>query len=240
MTKDIEFNKGNLDNLTKFYRKAPDIMRKASVGMVNNLAFTLRGNVLEEIEESMTIRSPRFVSSSVRVERARSSAPKATVGSIKRDRFTGWAEQEKGLKDPRDRFHTVAGRVSGSWKRRVSPRFRFKPGAKKALRPRDIVSPLINSEKRKTIVFLQMLNRLKWRQPFYIPTRYKRLQRGIYIFKKNKIRRVQDLETDNQPIEKNPWMSRSVKRVIQKTVADAWRDSIIHNLKKAGYDRRRL
>jgi hypothetical protein len=239
MTREFKFNKGNLDNLTRFYHKSPGIFRKASTGMINNLAFRLRKHVLEEIEGSMTIRSSKFVEGSVRVKMARPSDQKAVVGSIRRERFTGWAEQEKGLKDPRDRIHTVTARTD-NWKRRVAPRFRLKPGRKKAVRPSDIVSPLIKSKKRKTLVFLQMLDRIKWRQPFYIPVRYKRLQRGIYIFRKNKIRRVQDFDTGHQPIEKNPWMSRSVKRIIKKSVADAWRDSIIHNLKKAGYGHRRL
>ena len=124
----------------------------------------------KEIQESMTIRDPRFVKGSLRVERAKLVKPVAEVGSIERDRFTGWKEQEKGTPSPKDRKQTLTARRS-NWKHRVAPRFRLKPGKKKFIRPTDMK---LKNRPKHMRYFLLRLARKRYKQPFYLPIQYKR------------------------------------------------------------------
>ncbi len=229
MAKAFEFQKGNLTQLRSFYQKAPGMFRRAGVGLANNLAFKTRKWVLAELEQSMTIRSPGFVKGSVRVQKARAGNPTAEVGSIKRERFSGWAEQETGKKTARTRTQTRIAR-SNNWKRRVAPRFRLKPGKKRSIRPSDF--KLNHPASSNIVPFLQILDRKKYRQPFFIPVRYKRLQRGIYIFRAKKIRRVQNLEPDNPQPKRNRWMTRSVNQITLQLIEEAWREELARNVEK--------
>ncbi len=224
MAKAFEFQKGDLDKLKRFYRKAPGMFRRAGVGLSNNLAFKARGLILAELEQSMTIRSPGFVKGSVRIQKAHAGNPTAEVGSIKRERFSGWAEQETGKKTARTRTQTRIAR-SNNWKRRVAPRFRLKPGKKRFIRPSDF--PKLNHPASSNIVpFLQILDRRKYRQPFFIPIRYKRLQRGIYIFRARKIRRIHNLNPANPQPERNRWMTESVNKINQQLIDLAWQEEL--------------
>lgn len=223
MAKAFEFQKGGLNRLKKFYKAASGIHKRAGVGLSNNLAFRARGMILKELEQSMTMRSKGFVKGSVRVQKAGRSNPVAEVGSIKRARFSGWIEQETGQKTTRKRTQTKTARMS-NWQRRVSPRFRLKPGSKRSIRPSDL--GLSNTESSSIPVFLQILSRKKYRQPWFIPIRYKRLQRGIYIFRANKIRRIQNLDPANPQPKRNRWMTRTVSRINQRLVEEEWGKSI--------------
>lgn len=223
MAKAFEFQKGDLNKLKRFYQKAPGLFRRAGVGLSNNLAFRARGLVLAELEQSMTVRSPGFVRGSVRIQKARAGNPTAEVGSIKRERFSGWAEQETGKKTARTRTQTVIAR-SNNWKRRVAPRFRLKPGKKRSIRPSDL--GLSNTQSSSIAPFLQILDRRKYRQAFFIPIRYKRLQRGIYIFRAKKIRRIQNFEPDNPQPKRNRWMTKSVNQITQPMVEQEWEKTV--------------
>jgi hypothetical protein len=223
MAKAFEFQKGDLDKLKRFYRKAPGMFRRAGVGLSNNLAFKARGLVLAELEQSMTIRSPGFVKGSVRVQKARFGNPTAEVGSIKRERFSGWAEQESGKKTARTRTQSRIAR-SNNWKRRVAPRFRLKPGKKRSIRPSDL--GFNNAQSSSIAPFLQILDRRKYRQAFFIPIRYKRLQRGIYIFRAKKIRRIQNLDPADPQPKRNRWMTKSVNQINQPLVEREWEKTV--------------
>lgn len=229
MTKVFDFQRGDLNKLRAFYKKAPKMYKWARVALINNLAFRMRGNVLNELEQSMTIRSPGFVKGSVRVQKARFSKPVAEVGSIRRERFSGWMEQETGKKTARKRIHMNLAR-SGNWKRRVAPRFRFKSGSKRAIRPSDL--GFDNTRSSSVVPFLQILDRRKYRQPWFLPVAYKRMQRGIYIFRAKKIRRVQDLNPSDPQPKKNPWMTRAIKSINQAAVEKEWQKALDFSLSK--------
>lgn len=218
MTRDAFVFKSDLDKLKKFYRALPAMHGRAGINLNNTLAFKLRPEMLKEIESSMTIRSPRFVRGSLRIKKASFRDRVAEVGSIRRDRFTGWEEQETGKPDKRDRRQTLAARLDNR-KRRVAPRFRLKSGKARFVRPSDQGLKNVSSD---VPVFLQILDRNKHRAPFYIPVRYKRLQRGIYIFKAKKIRRVQILDAKGKSISRNRWMTRSISKINQPLVEREW------------------
>jgi hypothetical protein len=220
MTKDFQFQGAELKDLEKFYKSAPRFYKRAAMNLTNGLAFALRGNYLEELEQSMTIRSPGFVKGSVRVEKAKLSVLRAEVGSIKRERFSGWIEQETGQRTQRKRVQTLTARRS-NWRHRVAPRFRLKPGRGRFARPSDF-----ELKDGDIPAFLQILSRKKYRQPYYIPVKYQRLRRGIYIFRAKKIRLLQNLDPDNPQPKRNPAMSRAVKRLDQSAVNREWQKTV--------------
>lgn len=223
----------NIDELVKLAKTTPNKMKRVGINVSNTMAFNTRRQILKELKTSMTIRSGRFVERSVIVKKASFSNPVAQVGSIRRERFTGWEEQETGKKDARKRTQTVAAR-RGKFRNRVAPRFRMKPGRKKSLRPSDVG---LNNTSSDIPAFLNILSRKKnFRESFYIPARYKKLQRGIYIFKgrttkisfivegrirtynRRKILRVQNLNPKDTQPEINRWMTRSISVIRQQDV----------------------
>lgn len=222
--------KSNIKRVEKGFRDAAKLMKKIEVGTVNNIAFKAREVMLNEVKTSMTIRSPGFVKGSMRVKKATFRDKKSVAGSIRRPRFTGWEHQETGKAPGRKRTQSVAARRS-NFRNRVAPRFRLKTGIKKAVRPSD-VGLKDNVSFPDIPGFLQILDRKKFRQPFYLPIAYKRLQKGIYIFRAGKIKRVQNLNPKNKPLKSNKWMTRSEGNIDRIMVVNAWKKSAIHFFKK--------
>lgn len=214
MPKTFQFKKGELRSWRHFYRDFPKAYQRAKINTVNNLAFQGRRIALDELDRNMIIRAPAFIKGSVRFQRATMNRPEAEFGSIRRDRFSGWEEQQTGRRTKRTRVQTLQARRR-NWKNKVAPRVRLKPGAK-FIRPADV-----RLNNNQIVPFLQILDRRKYRQPFFIPTRYKRLQRGLYIFVSRKIRRVQNLDPANVQPARDEWMSRAVGRLEGK-VLDAY------------------
>jgi hypothetical protein len=100
---------------------------------------------------------------------------------------------------------------------------RLKPGKAKFVRPSDQGLKNVSTDVPK---FLQILARKKHRAPFYIPIRYKKLPRGIYIFKAKKIRRVQILDAKTKSISRNRWMTRSIGTIDQRLVEKEWTKAV--------------
>ena len=221
--------KSNIKRVEKGFRDAAKLMKKIEVGTANNIAFKAREVMLKEVQTSMTIRSPGFVKGSMRVQKATFRDKKSVAGSIRRPRFTGWEHQETGKTPGRKRTQSIAARRS-NFRNRVAPRFRLKTGIKKAVRPSD-VGLRDNVAFPDIPGFLQILSRKKFRQPFYLPIAYKRLQRGIYIFRAGKIRRVQNLNPKNKPLKSNKWMTRTEGYIDRPMVVKTWDDTIIRVFK---------
>ena len=230
--KTFEIEKSDLKKLKRFYKDLPRISKNANKNTVNNLAFKLRGYILEELDRGMTIRSPRFVKGSVRLTKAKGlQNPTAEVGSIERERFSGWAEQETGKITARHRVQTKAAR-GRNWTKRVAPRFRLKR-ANRLIKPADV-----GLKERQIVPFLQILSRRKnFRQPFLIPLNRGRLLRGSYIFLRKKLTRIQNFNPGRVQPERDRWMSRSVKR-LSGDVAEEYRRalkfSVMQNARKRG------
>lgn len=224
----IKLDNSGLKRLNSFYRRTAFQMKKASIGLVNNTAFRLRNDIVEEIEDSMTVRAPRFISGSIRRTKANFRTKTAEVGSISRPRFSGWVEQQKGTPSKRKRQPTLTARTGGNWKKKTAPRFRFKP-AKRFVRPstdpfRKKGRRLSNNSGRDIAIFLQILRRNKYRQPFFLPIKYKRLEKGLYIFKKKRLQLVQGLDPD--PTKRNTWMTRVVKNLTAADIHADWNKSL--------------
>ena len=70
----------DLLKLEKFYRKAPKKFERAAKGTINSVAFGVRSESIDEIGRNMTVRDPRFVSGSMRVQKAQFEDQGSRVG----------------------------------------------------------------------------------------------------------------------------------------------------------------
>jgi len=227
MTREIfRFKESGIRVLQQFHRDFAKAHKYAQIGHINKLAFRTRGAIINELGRNMTIRSPGFVRGSVKYERANPTKPVAEVGSVRRERFSGWIEQETGQKTQRKRVQTLTARNS-DWKRRVAPRFRLKPGAK-FIRPDDM-----KLNRTQIVPFLQILNKRRYKSPFYIPIRYKRMQRGIYVFIRQKIRRVQTFDPKNIQPRRDEWMSRAVGQLTPQIIDDEYKKAMEFSIGKS-------
>ncbi len=120
-----------LARLEDLIHRTPAAMRKAAVQLINDLAFRARKVIPEVLAEKMIVRSPRFVQSMIRVQKAPPNAPltraQAFVGSIRTPRFSGWSEQEYGTDPKRSRVMSLfaaGGQKTGV----VKPQYRLTPG----------------------------------------------------------------------------------------------------------------
>lgn len=191
----------SLDKFGDVLRKiGKSAAKRAVTATINDAAFATRDNALEEIGSQMTIRAQRFVGGSIRVAKARHSRQEATVGSIVRDRFSGWEEQETGSKSDKDRAPTLAAR-GGNKKKRMAPSVRFKAANK--FPEQDDFSG--NTVARRIVDMLRVLERRKYRKPFLISKKRRGFRRGLYRFRRKKLELVQALDTP-QKVRKNPWM----------------------------------
>ena len=81
--------------LHHLFQEAPREMPRAMANYLNDVAFAYRTEAAKVIAAEKIIRDPCFVQSRFWVDKAMPGNPnmrKATAGSIKSDRFTGWAE----------------------------------------------------------------------------------------------------------------------------------------------------
>lgn len=218
------FKTEGLTKLSNHIQKQGLMMAKVEAGMLNNTALRMRNRMVDSVASTMTIRNNRFMRSSIRFQKATQSRMVAEVGSIKRPRFTGWIEQETGKEDKeRKRFATINARRR-QWKKKITGRFRMKPGFK-FTRPGDHRN-LSNSRGRDTMIFLQILKRRKFKEPFFIPNEYKKLQKGLYFFKggKQQLTFLQGFDPDLP--ERNRWMNRVVSKITKAEMKEDLRKSM--------------
>lgn len=219
----------NLINLHRFYRKAPKQFARAAANVLTSFAFGNSGKSIEIIKNKMTVRNERFVSSSVRVEKARGNIPLsgqvAMIGSIKRDRFTGWIEQETGQKTTRTRTSTMLAR-GGNVSRQIRPAFRLKPG-NKFLQPNDFEG---QSPQHRVIVMLQTLSRQKYKKAFVIKG-HKAFRSGLYKIFRKKIMLLWRFKDRKQP-KRIRWLTLGRFKYFRSTNIDqVWANALKRVLK---------
>lgn len=207
----------NLINLQRFYRKAPKQFARASANVLTSFAFGNHSKSLEIIKSKMTVRNERFVKGSLRVDKARGNVPLsaqiARIGSIVRDRFTGWVEQETGKKTTRTRTTTLLAR-GGNISRQVRPAFRLKPGNRFAS-PDEFSG---QSPQHRVTVMLQTLSRQKSTRPFIIKG-HKKFKPGLYKFLRKKIKRIQTFKNPKQP-KRIHWLTGGARLYFRATNID--------------------
>lgn len=213
----------DLLKLQRFYRKAPRQFTAASAETLSSFAFGTRRKSILVIKNRMTVRNERFVTGSLRVQKASRSVPMnsqvAIAGSISRARFSGWEEQELGTKTSRTRTATRFARKGGS--RPVPPSLRMKPG-NKFLAPRDFEG---QSDEHKVQVMLQTLSRQRYKKPFVIKG-HRRFNSGLYKFRGKKIMMIWRFKTRKQP-KRLRWQTISRDLYFATTRIDSvWANSL--------------
>ena len=216
----MEIEAKDLLKLIKNMRRYPKKYAAAAAMWVNRAAFGTRTNVLDYMNRNMTIRSPGFLKGRVRVEKASSRqgsirVQQATVGSIKADRHTGWAEQE-GLKvDRRKKTVTMAAR-GGVLSKKVKPSLRMKPG-KSRPKPGDYAG---RTRRGRANVMLQELGRKRYRGAF-VMYGHRKLRPGLYKFGpgpkgEQSLEAIQLFKRRPAKPQSKPWMRHSVRKYYAK------------------------
>ena len=102
----FDYNDKAFKSFAKFYGKAPKLARKATARLLSQFAFGTREMAIIEINKTMTVRSPKFVSSSIIWRGAKATNidnQVSSAGSIARGNSTGWREQQDNKVDKRTR-----------------------------------------------------------------------------------------------------------------------------------------
>jgi hypothetical protein len=122
--------------LHRLFMQAPKETGKATARLLNDEAFSYKELAQKVIAEKHTIRDQSFLRFAFRVEKSdpvlEPSKQRATAGSIKTDRFTGWIEDVTGTAPSRDRIlgaNARGGDMQAKAKSRLMPDLEFeKPG----------------------------------------------------------------------------------------------------------------
>lgn len=228
----FEMDSPDLKRLEKFYKRMPREFLKATAGMLNSFAFGSRKESLLIIRRRLTVRSPRFIQGSVRVDKARPGQPlnsqQSEMGSIHRARFSGLREQELGVSDKRKNVPTLAARRD--------QRGRKVPGAVRLKRSNQFPSaddfPGKTAEHR-VVVMIRTLDRKKFRKPFII-TGHPRFTKGLYQFKARKLRMVQSFEPRGKAPKRVRWLTGGERKFMKRAnIKELWTDNLNRAVKKA-------
>lgn len=144
------------------YAKHLETMKRSTLHvafrmMMNNMAFGVRREAIENVNRTMIVRNPRFLSATIRVDKARAYKDVALLynDSKKYTRYEGLREQEFGGVMGRQ-VATLASRGKNKTKK-MQQKSRLKQGH--ILQPSDIEPRGKNSDQNRTHVFLKMLQR---------------------------------------------------------------------------------
>jgi hypothetical protein len=229
--------------LRKFFKKSPKLFNRAGRNYINELAFGSRRESIRIIHEDMTVRNPKFVARSVWVNPQRGDPPlkdaKSELGSVRRERFTGWIEQELGRQSPRKRQPTLEAR-RGAEAKQMFGGARMKPG-------RQIPSPNKRTRSNwdygstpqfsRAQVMLMALAREGYRGPFIIED-HPAFPRGMYRFKGRKkgrrAVRLLQLFTVRKPRPRRVrWLGGGINRFVRKRgVREIWGKAVRDALPK--------
>lgn len=163
----------NLRKLLALSIRAPRLLQKAGASALNTIAFDLRNNMQAQIALSMTSRNKGLLRSHILVTKATPgplSGMTAEAGSYASPRFSGWEEQETGIKTKRHRVSTLDAR-GGSQRGMIRRRDRLLPS-------QDLPSPDTipgmdaprgdKGEAHRAAVLLSVLNRTRDKRPFLL------------------------------------------------------------------------
>jgi hypothetical protein len=207
--------------LRKWTQKAPRQFSRATGMMLTNMAFEAKDEIGNWLDKNMTLRKPKFIRSSIRVQKSHTFPPiasqKSVVGSVQRPRFGGLEEQETGKKTARKRVATLAGR-SGSRRKQIRGSYRLK-------RPLVNVSNFparggANSRVRAGLAVLD--SKRKYAKPFII-TGHSKLPPGVYRFfggrnekGQRKIQLLQGFDPPNRQPRRNKWMTMAIRQYMRR------------------------
>ena len=197
-------------------------------GILNSHAFKTREYDIQNISQSMVIRDTKFMTSSLRVEKASKTSSInsmiAIAGSINRKGFSGWEEQQTGKRPTKRRGYTPGAR-DFNYKSKTVGKARLKPN-QKFTRYTDFNFPNIKSEKQKIGLFLKIMMDRKNKtgtmmqgKSFILP-KYKGFEYGLYNYQNFKFVKYQEFDRANRPVKLNQWRTRSLQDLYKKNDID--------------------
>lgn len=200
-------DKRQIEKLGKHFDKLQKRLPMSIAGMLNAQADGTRNTALEEIARTMTVRSRPFVAGRIRYTKAMPSSLEAIVGSVATDRFTGFAEQERGGEMERERGITLAARRGIKTKKVLS--------AARLKRTNVFEEPSKYEGKSaadRARGMIRALSRKGHRKPFIVHG-HEKLPAGLYQLKgrRNKQKLVMMQRFGEAPkVERHPWMRPAI------------------------------
>jgi len=212
----------------------PRELPRATANVLNGLAFEARKTDIDILKQNLIIRNPRFLESSIQVQKARPGRIEqqiAYTGSVKRERFTGWQEQEHG---DVPRRHTASIKARGSKKRgKIKTRARFL-SKNKFWKPEQFQGKNLQ---QRFYFMMRVLGSRGGQQAFIlsqkIPTKSGALGRGLYILAGHKISRMR--ERQDKHTQRLPWNEMMIRTLGQRqSVRRLWYSELI-KITQRGY-----
>jgi hypothetical protein len=211
---DFNLDQKDLENLTNFFNKLKSKDSKPLVSAtLNNQAFATRKANMRVLGRALVVRDDRFFKGSVFVQQAEKFGdPRsnfAEVGSIERDRFSGWEEQQTGKAAPKARVATLAAR-GGNRQNVMKGRARLKSG--NTFRK---VSDYKRRKVRKKQALVLMLKETREQKLDFLIRRQDvvgKMKPGLYTWEGNKLLRYQTFGKQYDP-KRIDWVGQSLKIV---------------------------
>jgi hypothetical protein len=232
-------------NFKRMQKRFPKVFSKAGAHMLNTSAFETRKLAIENIENSMIGRNERFIKSSVRVKKARLGAPLnqifSQVGSVERERFSGWREQEGGQQTKREHQAHPAARKNNIAKQ-VVRRARLR-AAGRFPKPTDFRGAAGNPVARAARM-IHILSRSGFTKPFLIfglenKKKGRKVPPGLYQFGSGAYpnRRIKLLQRFKRPkpTRKKPWLQPAREEFVRDVnLRTVWGKAVAFELRKMG------
>jgi len=227
----FEINISQFIDLANKYKYAKTTLARASGATLNDIAFLAKRRMAGVISETMTVRNPRFVGSRIQVSKSRLFAPvagqHASVGSVAKERFTGWAEQETGQSPARERALLLLAR-RGDIKRQALPSARLK-SSNKILHPHDVRMPGPISYRRQAYALMRMLRKSRRKTPFML-TRLSGWKPGLYQMVGGRARLVQSFEPMHP--KRVRWLEMTLSRIQDTNIIPLWNKNLLVALER--------
>ena len=220
----------DLKALARLFKKSPLKMGKVAAGVLNTEAFGLRTSILKVLDKEMTIRSPGFVKSRVRVNKAKTgpiNSIESEAGSIFSDRFDGWKSSQFGTSSLRKWVPSKFSR-GGTWRRKVRLGMRHGQG-KKIFKISDFHITNAKNKEHRLIIYLQMLDKRKIKVRFLFPSELGRMNEGDYTMNGGKIRGIHHRKEEVKQTKRTRWMDKSIDVLLKEVDPQAiWERNVKH------------
>ena len=221
---------GDLKALARLFKKSPRKMAQVAAGVLNTEAFGLRTSILKVLDKEMTIRSPGFVKSRVRVVKARTgpiNSIESESGSIFGDRFDGWKSSQFGTSSLRKWVPSKFSR-GGTWRQKVRLGMRHRQG-KKIYKISDFHITNAKNKEHRLIIYLQMLDKRKIKDRFLFPGELGRMNEGDYTLRNGKIRGIHHRKEEVKRTKRTKWMDKSIDVLLKEVDPQAiWERNVKH------------
>ncbi|MCK5610903.1 hypothetical protein KAR91_54015 [Candidatus Pacearchaeota archaeon] len=222
--------------MRKIWRKAPRKFKRATAGVLTTFAKGTQKEAQKQIKKNFTLRSEKFVLSTIRVDFARGNqsvnAQRAEVGSVPRGRFGGLAEQELGRPSEKDRVPTLRAR-RGSFSNKVKPGAKLRKTGSMFDPWRDL--PNMKSDKQRNAVMFIRMRREGMKRKIIMRKRMPKktgfFERGLYEWSNNKLRKLQEFGNKLKP-KRVRWLTRGRVGFMRKLdVRKVWAKELKHVFK---------